>query len=497
MKAYLIARVSTEDQEDALPGQIYRLKDYAQRQNYQAALYELQESAYKDGRKLFAKIVDEIATETEKVIVVFDKIDRYSRDSGSDETRMLRKLCKAGKIEIHFPSDSLAIHSKSPAQAWFMLGMGETTAEYYSRSVSDNVRRRFEQMRRDGLLTGKAPYGYRNVDRVGGKKWVNVDKFEAQVLKAMYKQYATGVSSLKLVRKYIMGEFGVKLPIAQIHKILTNPFYKGEMRVEGKLYPHHYDRIISEKLYSKVKDVLAGFHVQPTIYAGLPYTYRGLITCADCGKRVTFEKKKQTLIYGHCTQTGGKHGAAYVREEEFTKQFEESIRRIHIPEQAYVEVSQKIKVLQQQDTHTHAEKLATLDAEIKKYDLRLESMYDDKLDGQIPPELYAKKYTEFTASKQVLQKRRNKFELMAKDTLSSKLHLLKLARIAPKLFKKGKIEQKRALLKLTHSNLELAGRLLRSKLRKPFDTVAICNETGNWQGHVESNHDLGFWRPLY
>ena len=51
MKAYLIARVSTEDQEDALPGQVYRLQEYCTRNGYEGKLYELQESAYKDGRK--------------------------------------------------------------------------------------------------------------------------------------------------------------------------------------------------------------------------------------------------------------------------------------------------------------------------------------------------------------------------------------------------------------------------------------------------------------
>ena len=47
MKAYLIARVSTLDQSDALPGQIYRLTDYANRKDFDFdfELFEIRESA--------------------------------------------------------------------------------------------------------------------------------------------------------------------------------------------------------------------------------------------------------------------------------------------------------------------------------------------------------------------------------------------------------------------------------------------------------------------
>ncbi len=488
MKAYLIARVSTDDQKDALPAQIYRLQDYADKEFTSSLLCQFQESAFKEGRKQFAEIITRIQAELDIVAVVFDKIDRFSRDSSADETRALRKLCHAGKIEIHFISDHLKLNARSSANEWFMLGIGETTAEHYSRIVSDNVRRRFEQMRRDGLWTGEAPYGYKNVTQVDGKKWIEIDKFEAQVVEAIYKHYATGVSSMKLIRKHLKSEFGVKLATAQIYRILTNTFYKGEMCVEGKLYPHKYERIISEKLFAKVEAVREGYNVKPAIYAGLPYPYRGLITCADCGRRITFEQKKDgKYIYGHCTQTGGKHGASYVNEKALTKQLKETIRKIAIPEQAYIEVSQKVKALKKQDSSKHADRLATLNAEIKKYELRIENMYDDKVDGNISPEFYEKKRQEYASKIETLTKRRNKIELMAKDNLSTIAHLLKLSKHAPKLFEKGGIDKKRALLKLIHSNLELSGKLLRSTLRFPFNKIAECNENGNWLGRRDSN----------
>jgi site-specific DNA recombinase len=487
MRAYLIARVSTEDQEDALPGQVYRLQEYCTRNGYDGSLFELQESAYKDGRKQFAKIIEAIEAETEKVIVVFDKIDRYSRDSGSVETSLLRKLCKAGKIEIHFPSDNLAIHSTSPAQSWFMLGMGETTAEYYSRSVSDNVRRRFEQKLRDGEWIGKAPFGYINSDKSNGKKWVEIDDAASEIVRAIFDWYATGVSSFRTIAARVRAEYGLHMTQSKVEIILKNPFYIGQMRIKDKLYPHSYATFIAESLYEAAEAVRSGYKVKPAIYAGLPYPYRGLISCADCGCRVTFEKKKAKYVYGHCTQTKGKHGASYVNEVDLTSVFAKTFESISMSEDDYTEVSEALKQSSADDVRESKEKLGRIQAEITKYDQRIERVYEDYIDDKIPEDLYNRKFEEFKAAKQVLVKRREKFELVSKDIFSSVSHLLELSRDAPKLFEKGNLERKRQLIKMVHSNLELSGKELRWKLKKPYDCMAICNLNGNWLRLLGSN----------
>ena len=91
MKAYLIARVSTDEQADALPGQIYRLEDYANAKGYEYELFQLQESAYKGNRASFKKIIERVQEYREPCVVVFDKIDRYTRNSNSPNPRSQNK----------------------------------------------------------------------------------------------------------------------------------------------------------------------------------------------------------------------------------------------------------------------------------------------------------------------------------------------------------------------------------------------------------------------
>ena len=76
-------------------------------------------------------------------------------------------------------------------------------------------------------------------------------------------------------------------------------------------------------------------------------------------------------------------------------------------------------------------------------------------------------------------------------------YLLQLFEHGDKLFEVANIEEKRELLQLVLSNLKLNAKTVRFTPNEPFATVLKLSERSTWQGHVGSNHDLRFWRPLY
>lgn len=114
MRMLLISRVSDPEQRVALPGQKKRLIDYGELKELPYDYVELEETAYKDGRKKFREqVMDPLRNSDELTIVVFDKIDRFSRDSSSEEKNFLTSLFRKGSIELHFPqttSLSIKIH---------------------------------------------------------------------------------------------------------------------------------------------------------------------------------------------------------------------------------------------------------------------------------------------------------------------------------------------------------------------------------------------------
>lgn len=487
MRAYLLARVSTDDQKDALPAQSYRLTEYAKRRGYDFELTEIRESAYKGARDSFSVVVDEIKECKEQVIVVFDKIDRYTRDSSSEQVRTLQMLYRTGKIELHFPSDNLFIHKDSPATDLLRLGMGIVVAQYYSDAISDNVKRRFEQKLRDGEWIGAAPIGYKNTVNVAGKKWVEVDSYKAGAVKKAYELYATGNYSLKELCKKWRVDFSITAGSSQMDLILKNPFYYGEMKVKGRLYPHKYEPIISLEQFEAAKRIREGYEVKPHRWGGLPYAYRGLINCFDCGCRITFEKKKGKYVYGHCTQYKTKHKMKYVEESEFTTQLGRLFETIQIPMDAYNQVSEALRSSHEDKKRMRDTTISMLDAEIEKYQKRIEKVYEDYLDEKIPEDLYKRKFEEFRAAQKKAQNKRLNIEQVEDEYYGTVSHLLKLSREAPKLFEKANHEQKRSLINLVLSNLQLKGDQLMWELKKPFDTMAFCSENGNWLRRLGSN----------
>lgn len=487
MKAILISRVSTDDQKDALPAQSFRLTEYAKKNNYKLVLIEISESAYKGTRNIFNDVIEEIESTKDKVIIVFDKIDRYTRDSTSIEVRILQRLCLEGRIELHFPSDNLYIHKDSPAADLLRLGMGIVVAQYYSDAISDNVKRRFEQKWRDGEWTGMAPIGYKNTVNNVGKKWVEIDAFRAEAVRDAFKLYGSGLSSLREISKKWNADYNIKTNSSTIDIVLKNPFYYGEMRVKGKLYPHKYDKIISREMYLDAERVRKGYKIKKHRWGGLPYVYRGLINCADCGCRITFEKKKNKYVYGHCTQYKGNHGAKYITEELLTTQLTKVFDSIQIPTIAYEQVSEALRASHDDKKRIRESTLTTIETEIEKYQKRMEKVYEDFLDEKIPETLYQKKFGEFRESQKKLQNNRLNIELIEDDYYGTVNHLLSLSKNATSLFKRADIVQKRSLINIVLSNLRLDGDLLLWELKKPFDTMAFCGENANWLRGLDSN----------
>jgi site-specific DNA recombinase len=72
-----------------------------------------------------------------------------------------------------------------------------------------------------------------------------------------------------------------------------NPFYYGEMRIKGKLYPHKYPPLISKDLFDRCEEVRLGkTRATATRYSEKPFIFRGLIKCAISGRTVTSDLRR-------------------------------------------------------------------------------------------------------------------------------------------------------------------------------------------------------------
>ena len=190
MKAIILARVSTEEQKEAgnsLPAQQTRLRNYIDKvpRLERDIEFIFDESAFKEHRKEFEKVVKYLTDQKEAVALCCDKVDRISRDFliGLPE---LERLRREGKIELHFPGDNLVLHRDSPATDLFHFNIAVSLAQYYSNAISDNTKRAFEHKRRNGEWTGVPPIGYLNSTLDNGKKDIIVDPERGHLIQALF-----------------------------------------------------------------------------------------------------------------------------------------------------------------------------------------------------------------------------------------------------------------------------------------------------------------------
>lgn len=490
MNAILIARVSTEEQKEAgnsLPAQVARLEKYCQNKNFPILKsFSFDESAYTTMRGEFDAILDFIIKQEGKVAVCCDKVDRLSRNIFDKRISILYEKALRDELELHFVSDGQIITSRISATEKFFFGMSLGLAKFYSDAISDNVKRANEQKLRKGELPGKPPYGYKNITTADDKSDIIVDEYASGIVKKAYELYATGTYSMMTLRATLKADYGIAWSQGYIDMILKSHFYYGIMERNDRKYPHRYQPIITKELFDQVQQIKAGFKKKPAKFAGLPYLYRGLFRCAQCGLAITPGKHKGHVYY-HCTQYNGNHGAAWLREEEITEQLAQLFKRLQMPEDIMKQIIAKLSEVHQQKMAFQTHHLEELTKEQNTLIKMMDNLYLDKLKGKITENDYDRFYQKFCEQRNdidarfaLLRDAENNYYITAK-------YVLEISRRAHDLFISSKADEKRHLIKLVLLNLKVDGEKIIYDVQKPFDSIVQAGDCQLWCARRDLN----------
>ncbi|MCX6783945.1 MAG: recombinase family protein [candidate division WWE3 bacterium] len=490
MKAITISRVSTEEQKEAgnsLPAQTARLEKYCQSKGFEIfKTFSFDESAYKESRSEFDRILDFVLGQKEKAAVCFDKVDRLSRNIFDKRVSQLYDKAIAGQIELHFVSDGQVITDQISAVEKFQFGMSLGLAKYFSDAISDNVKRATEQKLRKGEWPGKARFGYVNFRGQDCKADIYVHTFNSGYVQKAFELYATKAYSMDLLRQKLKDDYGLDWSKSFLDNILKDTFYYGVMLWKGKSYNHHYAPIISKELFDRVQQVKAEFNKKRFKYAGKPYFYRGLIRCAHCGLAVTPEKHKG-IVYYHCTQYKGKHGAQWLTEANITEQLGSLFKRLQVPQYVVDQIVEALRTNHASKSEFREEQVRALTQERETYAKRRESLYMDKLDGRITDDEYDKYYQSFRDKMTELDARISQFAEADDNYYVTAKAILDLTNKAHDLFTSSEVVEKRQIVKLVLSNLRLDGKELRYDVVNPFDKILSYSDSKLWYRLGDSN----------
>ena len=109
------------------------------------------------------------------------------------------------------------------------------------------------EKRRKGEALGKAPFGYKNIEK-SGRKIMDVEWQEAKVVQKIFE----AVASAKNKPSEVYKKYKNRMSKSTFYRILKNPFYIGDLWIPylDRYIQGVHPVFISERLFSKVSIVL-------------------------------------------------------------------------------------------------------------------------------------------------------------------------------------------------------------------------------------------------
>lgn len=498
-KAIIFARVSTARQEkEGLSLKEIQLPlayEYAKNHNIEVvAEYAISETGSE--YKLRAKFNDMIAfVKRRKDItdIISFRVDRITRNF-KDAVAIDDLRTSYGK-NIHCIDDRLVLTEDSTSNDITQWDMKVLFAkQFLNRVKEDGNNTKYRKLERGELPWG-TPYGYKHHTISPQNKTVIAEDFKATIVRKIHTLYSTGSYSLETLARAINKEYGTKFYKSSIHRIVTDKFYIGIMtdKKTGKEYPHNYERLVSFDMFELNQQIIDGHNVKPRKYAGIASIYRGLMRCSHCGCTITSELKKKTqkngvkreYMYYHCTNKRRQHTSPiqYISEKELDGLFTSLLNNFaNIPNIEVERIKETLNSTHDAKNKFQDDQLTELNIRRSQLTARIRRTYDMLADGSITPEVYEENRQRYEDELNDVKRKIDRLDTADKEFYITASYLLRLFENAGKIYEVADEDEKRQIIGLISSNLELDNKNLDFNLKEPFATVLRLAKSSLWQG---------------
>ncbi len=486
MDAVLLARVSTEMQEDgfSLDAQLERMRKYCARQNLNIIKeFNITESSTRGKRPKFKNMLSFIKERRKTVAIIVDAVDRLQRNFS--ETTFLDSMLKAGKLELHFLRENMILNQSSKSSQKILWDMCVLMAKSYVGSLSDNVKRSEEKMLNEGLLPGPAPIGYLN-SKEDGKKTIIIDPERGPLVKKLFEEYSTGLFSMdELVKK--AKQWGLRnkrsgnpITKAQFADILQNPFYYGVMYYNKNYYPHSYEKLISQDLFDKCTEVRTGRFKRTAKRTKQPFLLSGLVRCKHCGCLLSPYMKKGKYVYMRHTSPDGCQHTSNVGENLIVREVQNQLQSIQFSDEQKQDLQKKLKTAYEKKYGNNKYQLEKSQTELEDLKENQAKLLDLLIAGTITDGVYKEKNNQFEQKKAQLE---NSIREMAEpdDSLDKAIdNVLNFSQNSFEIFKSSQIEEKRRILNFVFENFFMDGKNVEISMHKHFKLLSKIGACQDW-----------------
>ncbi len=452
-KVVIFARVSTKSQEDegySLDSQLKLLRNYCKKKKLSIVKeFKIAETASKEQRrKVFHDLLVYI-TKNKIHHFAVEKTDRAVRNI-KDAAYIYDWIEGDERRVLHSVKEGFELNKWSTSQVKLMWGIFIAFAKQYTDSLREEAMKGWAEKLAQGWLPAVPPPGYITVTEYS--KRIHVPNPDNSVLaEPLFRFFLLPDSTVvaatsEAANLGFVTRKGKPLAKSAVHRMLTNPFYIGINRFNGKDYPGAQEPLISKELFYAVQDKL---HARrPTKIRKHNPVFKGMIRCIHCDGTVTWQEQKG-FYYGVCQKRVEVcKGRKMLRQDRLEAKVVGILEGIKDPGgkiltklKAALQVGQPEAIVGK-----HREKvIESLNKQLDRLREMEEALYDDKLSGYISKEKYSAKQQELATQADQIRTRLNRLYEAQGEQKPEKLKRLSRNPIA-NLYLTSSPDQKRIIM---------------------------------------------------
>ena len=478
LSTVILARVSSKAQEDegySLDSQLKLLQNYCHSKDLEVVkIFKIAETASKDQRrKIFHELLKYLMKNKVYNLAV-EKTDRLTRNF-RDAVAIDEWLEKDQDRYLHAVKENLLLHKNARSDVKFMWNIHLSVAKKYSDNLREEAMKGWAEKLSQGWLPSTPPPGYMTVVENG--KRIHVPNPQTKTLmQAVFKKYLESSQSIASIAEEmkllgIVSRKGKPYSKSHVQRILTNPFYIGVNRFDGKDYPGAQEPILTKALFDNVQRKMHGG--RPLVMVRHNTPLKGLIRCNDCSTLVTWQLQKGRY-YGACRRRSTAcKDSKLLREDMVESIIIDMLRKLVCPSSEIIDwVTETMRQNHQNNLEDRKLSVASIQTQIDRLKRMDDNLYEDKLAGDISPEQYSEKHQRFANERNELVSRLTKLDQTLTRRLERNLYILKLTQRAADLYQTKSPDQKRFLISLLFGELIIEGGTLTASYTKLTGLIA-------------------------
>ena len=479
----ILARVSSRSQEIegySLDAQLKFLRAYAEKNNIKIIKeYKIAETASKASeRRAFHECLTFIKKNKSANCLLIEKVDRALRNL-KDLAKFDEWVSYSSEREIHCVKDNMVIDQKSRSQDKFMWGIKVLMAKNFADNLSEEVKKGQMEKLAQGWLPNRPPIGYKTI-KEDGKNIHILDEEIAPLVKKAFETYAkSGETILSVTDK--ARKWGLKtlnnreMTKTCLDKMLDNKFYIGINVWNDVEYVGAQEKLISDELWEAVQVKKHGGDASKPKFKKHNALFRGLIRCSECGKLIVWQKQKGRY-YGRCNKSCGNH--PYAREDGILDAFKGLTSRFKMKnDKVYDWISDSIVGYAKSENDKIREERDAIQNTLKREKTKLETLYDDKLDGIISTDDYIKRSSKLKIRVKELENDLKKYDVSIESVSEVAIKLVAICRQINKCFDEGDNDIKREIIEFAFKNPIWDGKKLTAELSECAELVLSFAES--------------------